>query len=428
MIAYQCPHCRTVLNIPEQFVGATGTCRKCGKSITIEPEKTQAGGGDGNGSSRTTPPTLITVHLEATGPSSRKDNIIELGAIKIDASGRERDTYWTFSNPDGPIPEKIMERTGITNDMVASAPFPFEAVQEFFDWAGDRFILFADHGHFHAKFLCASLLREDLEPADGHMIDVAAWAEQLEVPAQEYRLRPLLSAIGAPDVPGHRAMDCARGLATLTAHLLQKEAGRLPKHKDDSGTWKKLLSKRQDDQPDPRLYRRLYEVATPLEEMCGARFHARDQFEQRKNLKQQDGDGPRAATPSPVVLHMPEWYEEKKQLLQTYDGDGHDGDGHAKITEADKPWAEALMAASKTEDPEQRQRYLIDAVSLGARDPWPYERLSGDFIKAKDYHAAQKVCQRYFEGDAWRLPRHADSSWRLLERLEKLERKIARVS
>lgn len=424
MLEYQCPHCKTLLKIPEQFIGSTGTCRTCRKSITIEISPS------GNGSKNSEaerPPTLIALHIESTGASSRKDNIVEFAAIKIAPDGRELDTYWTFANPDGPIPEKIIERTGITNDMVAAAPFPFEVVQEWFEWAGDNFIAFTDHGHYHAKFLCATLLREDIEPPTGRIIDVEAWAEQLEIRAPEYRLRPLLAAIGHAEVPNHRAMDCARGIASLAAHLIDLEAGRLPKQKDDSGVWNKLLGKHADDSPDPRLYRRLLEVATPLEEMCGARFHAREAFVERRRMKQSAGDGRNGGTPSPLVIHMPEWYDEKKKALEAC-MDSEDGDGRASLTEEDQAWTQALMAATKTEDPNDQRKHLMKAVTLGARDPWPYERLSGFFIKAKDYHSAQKVCQRYFEGDAWTVPRHADSSWRLLERLEKLERKIAGVS
>jgi hypothetical protein len=84
-----------------------------------------------------------------------------------------------------------------------------------------------------------------------------------------------------------------------------------------------------------------------------------------------------------------------------------------------------LREASKSHDPDEQRKLLLKAVSLGARDPWPYERLIGFFIKMHDYHSAQKVCQRYFDGDVWRTPRFVDSSWRLLDRMERLERRIS---
>ncbi len=35
MIKYKCPHCGSVLSIPEKFAGQTGRCKRCGKTITV---------------------------------------------------------------------------------------------------------------------------------------------------------------------------------------------------------------------------------------------------------------------------------------------------------------------------------------------------------------------------------------------------------
>jgi len=428
MLDYQCPHCKTILKIPEQFVGSTGRCRACKNSVTIEltASQTPQASTHGHGTPRPSrPPELIAVHFEVSGPSSRKDSIIELGAIKMRADGTAIDEYWNFANPEGPLTEQVTSRTGITNDMVASAPFPIEVLEEWFAWAGPNAILFSDHAHFQAKFLCATFLREDREPFDAHIIDVVNWAEQLEIRAPEYRLGPLLASIGYPDEPEHRAMARAKGVQVLASHLIGLEAGRLPRQ-DDSGGWNKLLGKKRDAGPDPRLYRRLRELATPLEESCGTRFRAREQYEERKRLRQSNGGNGGPA--SPVVLHMPEWYEEKKRALESSDPDDEVSKRPPKLRDEDREWAEALMEASKAHDPAEQRDLLMKAVKLGARDPWPYERLTGFYIKMRDYHSAQKVCQQYFEHDIWSEPRNVDSSWRLLDRMQKLERKLARAS
>ena len=36
MIEFQCPHCKLILHIPEEFIGSTGTCKNCRNSITID--------------------------------------------------------------------------------------------------------------------------------------------------------------------------------------------------------------------------------------------------------------------------------------------------------------------------------------------------------------------------------------------------------
>lgn len=424
MLEYQCPHCKAVLKVPERFVGSTGTCRKCKATITIEIEVVPARkSGDTPRPAR--PPDLIALHLVATGSSSRRDSIIEIGASKFALDGSERDSFWSFANPGGPLSSSVVEKTGITDDMVAAAAFPLEAVREFCAWAGPNAILFCESAHNQAKFLCSAFLREDVEPHDGLVIDVCSWAEQLEIRAPEYRLRPLLSAIGYSALPGHRAMECARALSVLIAHLLKKEAAALPKDDDDSGRWNLLRGKRAEDLADPRMYKRIRKLALTLEDACGKQFHMRDAFDKRRTTSTPRSNG---ATPTPMVLHMPEWYEEKKKYLYETKENGNGADDEAQPTEVDggdRLWAIVMREAAKSHDPEEQRKLLLKAVSLGARDPWPYERLTGFFIKMHDYYSAQKVCQRYFDGDLWRTPKFVDSSWRLLDRMERLERRIS---
>jgi DNA polymerase III epsilon subunit-like protein len=421
MLDYKCPHCNAVLKVPERFAGSTGTCRKCKNTIKIEVDAA-AKNGDAPGPVR--PPDLIALHLVTTGPSSRRDSIIEIGASKFALDGSERDSFWSFANPGGPLSSSVKEKTGITDDMVAAAAFPLEAVREFCSWAGPNTILFSESAHNHAKFLCAAFLREDTEPEDGLIVDVCSWAEQLEIRAPEYRLRPLLGAIGYSALPGHRAMESARALSVLIAHLLKKEAAALPKDEDDAGVWNLLRGKRADD-ADPRLFKRVRELAMSVEDACGKHFHMRDAFDKRrKTSTPRNGAG----APTPMILHMPEWYEEKKKYLYETKENGNGGEAEAEPAEldsSDRLWAIVMREAAKSHDPDEQRKLLLKAVSLGARDPWPYERLTGFFIKMHDYHSAQKVCQRYFDGDLWRTPRFVDSSWKLLDRMERLERRIS---
>ncbi len=427
MLEYQCPHCKTTLKVPERFAGSTGTCRKCKNTITIEVEvapKARNGHKNGDTPRPVRPPDLVALHLVTGGSSSRRDSIIEIGASKFSLDGSERDSFWSFANPGGPISSSVTEKTGITDDMVAAAAFPLEAVREFCAWAGPNAILFSEQAHTQAKFLCSAFLREDVEPIEGLIVDVCSWAEQLEIRAPEYRLRPLLGAIGYSALPGHRAMECARALSVLIAHLLKKEGAALPKDDEDAGVWSMLRGKRAEDTADPRLYKRIRNLADTLEEACGKNFHMREVFDRRRQTSTPRTGG---GAPTPMILHMPEWYAEKKKYLYETKENGNGGDDalHVVETDGDRLWAIVMREAAKSHDPDEQRKLLLKAVSLGARDPWPYERLTGFFIKMHDYHSAQKVCQRYFDGDIWRTPKFVDSSWRLLDRMERLERRIS---
>ena len=229
----------------------------------------------------------------------------------------------------------------------------------------------------------------------------------------------MLGAIGVNTIPNYRAMECAQAVATLMGTFLLKESERLPKVDDGK-------PQRRASGPDPRLNDRLYALAFTFEQTCGPKFHMREVFEERKRQKNGNGGGPAAGMPTPLILHMPEWYQEKKRVIESVMASvGAPADDTPALAPEDEKWAQAMVDATKSHDPDEQRQLLMRAVSLGARDPWPYERLTGFFIKSKDYLSAQKVCQRYFDLDLWKQPRNADSSWRLLERMEKLERRLS---
>ena len=79
---------------------------------------------------------LIVVDLEMTGLQVKTDRILEIGAVRIHED-QITDSFQTFVNPHRRLEERIIELTGITDDMVADALEADAALEAFLAFAGD---------------------------------------------------------------------------------------------------------------------------------------------------------------------------------------------------------------------------------------------------------------------------------------------------
>lgn len=76
------------------------------------------------------------VDLEMTGLAVKLDRIIEIGAVRV-RGGEVEDTYAMLVDPGIPIPQRVTELTGITDEMAAKGEDMDEAVQGLVDFIGD---------------------------------------------------------------------------------------------------------------------------------------------------------------------------------------------------------------------------------------------------------------------------------------------------
>ncbi len=431
MLEFRCPHCKELLRIPVQFIGTTGTCRKCGNKITIE-EQAAPDTASGPPAFGKRPPVLVAFHCEATGTSSRKCNIVELGGIKFDLNGREIDQFWSFANPGHLIMPKITDVTGITDDMVAGSPLSLDVVKQWFDWIGPNALLFSDHALFDTKFVCATLLKDDVAPPPSYVIDILAWARKLEVPVKEYKLRHLLDHVGARVSKNHRALESCHGVVAVAAWLAKRQSG--AHLETDNSLAGRLLGKKTETINEESAYRHLASLAKSLQDVCGEDFYEKVRYEARLERAQSVGAA-RGGAPTAVdaggdyagMKHRGQWYQELRGFIEGATREQRRGG--VEITEEipqSGPWENYILEASLSTDRDEQKRLCKQALAAGARDPWPYERLTNLYIRDHDYDAAQKVCELYFESGTWKAPRWAETSLKLLERLEKIERKLAK--
>lgn len=94
--------------------------------------------------------TYVVFDVETTGLSAVYNTIIELAAVKIH-NGEIIDRFESFANPHHRLSATTINLTGITDDMVESAPEIDIVLRKFADWTGDS-ILVAHNASFDVGF------------------------------------------------------------------------------------------------------------------------------------------------------------------------------------------------------------------------------------------------------------------------------------
>ena len=163
--------------------------------------------------------TFICFDIETTGLSAARDKITEIGAVKVE-NGVISDTFSTFANPEMPIPQKITQLTGITDDMVKDAPSQSEAVSAFLEFAGDN-VLVAHNAPFDTSFIAKAC--EDMGREYNYTsIDTVAISRAILTDIKNCKLDTVAKFLRLGDFNHHRATDDAEMLARIFINLCQR--------------------------------------------------------------------------------------------------------------------------------------------------------------------------------------------------------------
>ena len=169
----------------------------------------------------------VAFDLETTGLSSRKDTIIEIGAVIL-KRGVEIDRFQTFVDPERPLEQKIVELTGISQDMLVGAPKLQEVLPKFLEFIGGR-VLVAHNSDFDTGFIraaCAKLGYEYSFTA----VDTLILAQNMLPQLNKYKLDIVSAALSLPDFNHHRAGDDAMTCGLIMDRLMKKMEEELDIH------------------------------------------------------------------------------------------------------------------------------------------------------------------------------------------------------
>jgi DNA polymerase III epsilon subunit family exonuclease len=164
---------------------------------------------------------FVVLDVEAIGARAVPARIIELGAYRL-RSGKIIDEFQTLINPGAPLPRFITALTGITDEMLASAPRFADIVGAWLDFSGEA-VLVAHNSMFDLALLnqeiarvfpgcrmrnpelcTVKLARRIVHNLDSHNLDTLAEHFGFEIPER------------------HRAAGDARATAQILLRLLDQ--------------------------------------------------------------------------------------------------------------------------------------------------------------------------------------------------------------
>lgn len=163
--------------------------------------------------------TFICFDIETTGLSAAREKITEIGAVKVE-NGIITDKFSTFVNPEMPIPQKITQLTGITDEMVKDAPSQSEAVSAFLEFAGDN-VLVAHNAPFDTSFIAKAC--EDMGREYNYTsIDTVAISRAILTDIKNCKLDTVAKFLRLGEFNHHRATDDAEMLAKIFITLCRR--------------------------------------------------------------------------------------------------------------------------------------------------------------------------------------------------------------
>lgn len=161
---------------------------------------------------------FVVFDIETTGLSSKNDEITEIGAVKI-KNNIIIDSFSTLINPEKNIPEKIVELTGITNDMVKDKPTIATVLPEFLNFIGNSPVV-AHNADFDTGFIRDKANRYSMN-FNNTTIDTLKLARALLPNLKRHRLNVIAKELNISLENHHRAVDDAKATAEMFIKFIE---------------------------------------------------------------------------------------------------------------------------------------------------------------------------------------------------------------
>lgn len=148
--------------------------------------------------------TYCVLDLETTGFSFRTEKITEVGIMKV-KNGEVIDEFSCFVNPEKPIPQRVVEVTNITDEMVKDAETIDKVMPKIIEFVGDS-VLVAHNADFDIGFLKYNANQLGLS-LENTYLDTLRLAKDLFPDYKKYKLGKIAENLGIKVEVAHRALD-----------------------------------------------------------------------------------------------------------------------------------------------------------------------------------------------------------------------------
>ena len=160
------------------------------------------------------------IDIESTGGAFKEEGIIEIALLRYDGN-RLVDRFHSLVNPERPIQPFVSKLTGITANMLSSAPKFYQIAKRIIEISDDA-ILVAHNTQFDYR-----ILRLEFERL-GYIFEretlcTVELSQKLLPEVQSYKLGKLTKELGIPLSDRHRALGDAEATLELLKILLQKD-------------------------------------------------------------------------------------------------------------------------------------------------------------------------------------------------------------
>lgn len=163
--------------------------------------------------------TIAVLDVETTGFSPISEEVTEIAVVLLDGlTGEEMGSFDTLIDIEGKIPNKIVELTGITNEMTSKYGMPKDMVTTYLQEMLKDTIVVAHNVQFDFQFI-----KEHFGIVPKYYYDTLAISRSLYPSEKTHKLGVICERAGISLEGAHRAVNDTRATAELLNLQLDKE-------------------------------------------------------------------------------------------------------------------------------------------------------------------------------------------------------------